>query len=66
MDSVIAFIFLLTIVAGGFIFYRQMMSRLAVIHDLVNSNLTKVQADLKIALKRIEILESHLARGIDR
>lgn len=66
MDSVIAFIFLLTIVAGGFIFYRQMMSRLAVIHDLVNSNLTKVQADLKIALKRIEILESHLARGIGR
>lgn len=34
--------------------------RLVVIHDLVNSNLTRVQADLQMAQKRIEVLEQHL------
>ena len=35
--------------------------RLDVIHDLVNSNLTRVQADLVAAQERIETLEKHLA-----
>lgn len=35
--------------------------RLVVIHDLVNSNLTRVQADLKVAENRIAKLEAALA-----
>jgi len=31
-----------------------------VIHQLTNSNLTSVKADLAIALKRIEVLEGHI------
>lgn len=48
--------------AGLTITFHQLTQRLDVIHDLVNSNLTKVQADLKIALTRIETLEGHLSR----
>jgi hypothetical protein len=47
----------------GAIGHRQTTARLGEIHTLVNSNLTKVQADLKIALERIELLEQHLAKA---
>jgi hypothetical protein len=50
------------LVLGGFWFYRKMTAQLMVIHDLVNSNLTKVQADLKVALDRIEQLETYITR----
>lgn len=36
--------------------------RLEVIHDLVNSNLTRVQADLVVAQQRIAVLEDHLVQ----
>ena len=36
---------------------------LGVIHDLVNSNLTRVSADLEIANKRIETLEAALVEN---
>lgn len=36
--------------------------KLDVIHDLVNSNLTRVQADLVVAQRRIAVLEDHLVQ----
>lgn len=42
----------------GMIFLHR---QLAAIHDLVNSNLTKVQADLAVADARIRQLEDHIA-----
>jgi hypothetical protein len=36
-----------------------------VIHQLTNSNLTSVKADLAIALKRIETLEGHIVGMIE-
>jgi hypothetical protein len=36
-------------------------AQLRVIHDLVNSNLTRVTADYEIARSRIETLEEHIA-----
>jgi hypothetical protein len=59
MSVVIAAIILL---CGAAIMYRQFTKRLIVIHDLVNSNLTKVKADLEVALDRIQVLETILTR----
>lgn len=43
-----------------FVMYHLTNRRLEVIHDLVNSNLTRVQADLIMAQQRVERLENHL------
>ncbi len=45
------------VVAGMIFLHRQ----LGAIHELVNSNLTKVQTDLSIADARIRQLERHIA-----
>lgn len=58
-------VFAIVLLSALGIVYRQLMSQLGEIHVLVNSNLTKVQADLTIALQRIEILESALTRERD-
>lgn len=58
-------IVILTIVivegVSTYVMYHLTNRRLHVIHDLVNSNLTRVQADLQMAQQRIAILEQHLA-----
>jgi hypothetical protein len=59
MSVVIAAI---VIISGAAVMYRQGTKRLDIIHHLVNSNLTKVQADLEIALDRIQTLETILTR----
>ena len=51
------------IILGATVMYRQFVKRLDIIHHLVNSNLTKVQADLEIALDRIQTLETLLTSG---
>jgi len=44
------------------ILYILIRRQLSSIHTLVNSNLTSVKADLKIALNRIRILEELLGK----
>lgn len=46
-------------------FGRGNANKLNVIHSLTNSNLTKVTADLQIALRRIDELETHI-KGIGK
>lgn len=52
------------LILAGVIFttQRTLGRQLVVIHDLVNSNLTRVTADLVLAQQRIETLEKHIAR----
>lgn len=50
----------IAVLTGVILVYRQLAGQLGEIHTLVNSNLTKVQADLTIALQRIETLEKAL------
>jgi hypothetical protein len=45
---------------GMYVVYWQIAKSLSVIHDLVNSTLTKAQTDLEIANRRIEVLETHI------
>lgn len=47
--------------AGIYIIYQALTAQLKIIHDLVNSNLTRVQADLNIALDCIAMLELYIA-----
>lgn len=47
-------------IIGTLITYHLLVQRLAEIHILVNSNLTRVQKELEVALVRIEVLESLL------
>ena len=47
-------------IVGMFLVYWQIAKSLAVIHDLVNSTLTKAQTDLELANRRIETLEAHI------
>lgn len=46
-------------------FGRGNANKLNVIHNLTNSNLTKVTVDLEIALRRIDELETHI-KGIGK
>jgi hypothetical protein len=57
MNSLLQVVVIAALIAEGLILNRQ----LRVIHDLVNSTLTKVQADVAVAEKRIEVLEAHIA-----
>jgi len=50
------------IIAGLLIETFILNRQLRVIHDLVNSTLTKAQADVAVAQQRIEVLEAHIAR----
>ena len=61
MNSAILIITMATVVVGLYLAVRQINGQLLVIHDLVNSNLTRVTADLKIAEKRIAQLEEHIS-----
>jgi hypothetical protein len=45
---------------GMYVVYWQIAKSLSVIHDLVNSTLTKAQTDLEMANRRIEVLEAHI------
>jgi len=61
--STVTSVILVVVVAASIstiVTYVLLVRRLVVIHDLVNSNLTRVQADLTMAQRRIEILEKHL------
>lgn len=53
-----AFVFVALVLA---IVRREINAQLGVIHDLVNSNLSKVTTDLKLAEQRIAQLERHIA-----
>jgi hypothetical protein len=57
MNYLLNVVTLATIIIMGYIGNRQ----LQVIHNLVNSTLTKAQADVELAQKRIEVLETHIA-----
>lgn len=52
------------LILAGVIFttQRTLGKQLVVIHDLVNSNLTRVTAYLTMAQQRIEVLEAHIAK----
>jgi hypothetical protein len=53
---------LLAVIIVGLLIETWILNRqLRVIHDLVNSTLTKAQADVAVAQQRIEVLESHIA-----
>jgi hypothetical protein len=59
----VSFLLLVTVVAAIIsllVSHVLTTRRLDVIHDLVNSNLTRVQSDLVMAQRRIEVLEQHL------
>ena len=61
--STVTSVILVVVVAASIstvVTYVLLVRRLIVIHDLVNSNLTRVQADLTMAQSRIETLEKHL------
>ena len=49
-------------VIGTVITYHLIVKRLETIHDLVNSNLTRVKQELEVALTRIDALESLLSQ----
>jgi hypothetical protein len=52
---------LLTLILAGLMVGAYLLNRqLKVIHDLVNSTLTKAQTDLELANRRIEVLEAHI------
>ncbi len=52
------------VLAGAVLITARMISKqLVVIHDLVNSNLTRVTADFEIARRRIETLEAHITQS---
>jgi len=53
----ITIISLVILIAVLVVVWRQIANQLDSIHLLVNSNLTKVSADLEIALDRIHTLE---------
>jgi hypothetical protein len=55
--AVIAILFLGVVI---FVSQRSLGKQLAVIHDLVNSNLARVTTDFEIAKTRIETLERHI------
>ena len=57
MTNVMVFLVVGVVVTGMVFLHRQ----LAAIHELVNSNLTRVETDLAIAQRRIKTLESHIA-----
>jgi len=57
MNSVL----LVAIIVGLLIETIVLNRQLHVIHDLVNSTLTKAQADVAVAQQRIEVLEAHIA-----
>ena len=50
-------VFTVVLVVGMVALHRQ----LAAIHELVNSNLTKVQTDLALADARVRSLEDHIS-----
>ena len=56
MSNVFLALILSILVVGAYVLNRQ----LRVIHDLVNSTLTKAQTDLELANRRIEVLEAHI------
>lgn len=54
---------LIVILIGALVVVYVLINRqLGTIHTLVNSNLTRVRADLEIALARIETLEKLLTK----
>jgi hypothetical protein len=55
-----SYILVAVFIAGLYLVYWQIAKSLAVIHDLVNSTLTKAQSDLELANRRIEVLEAHI------
>jgi hypothetical protein len=55
-----SYVLVLVFILGMYLFYWQIAKSLAVIHDLVNSTLTKAQTDLELAKRRIETLEAHI------
>ncbi len=63
-----SFVFVAVVVAGSLtmvgtvITYHLIVKRLETIHDLVNSNLTRVKQELEVALTRIDALESLLSQ----
>jgi hypothetical protein len=63
VDLVILVIAVAAIASTVLVVQHNLNKRLAVIHDLVNSNLTRVTADLKVAEQRIETLEQSIAHG---
>ena len=63
-----SFVFVAVVVAGSLtmvgtvITYHLIVKRLETIHDLVNSNLTRVKQELEVALTRIDALETLLSQ----
>jgi hypothetical protein len=57
MSNTLLVLILAVLVVGAYLLNRQ----LRVIHDLVNSTLTKAQTDVELANRRIEVLEAHIA-----
>jgi hypothetical protein len=55
-----SYILVLAVIVGMYLMYWQIAKSLSVIHDLVNSTLTKAQTDLELANRRIETLEAHI------
>ena len=56
MSNFLLSLIIAALVVGAYLLNRQ----LKVIHDLVNSTLTKAQTDLELANRRIEVLEAHI------
>jgi hypothetical protein len=56
MSNALLALILSVLMVGAYLLNRQ----LRVIHDLVNSTLTKAQTDLELANRRIEVLEAHI------
>jgi hypothetical protein len=54
----------IAVMVASWVMYRLITRQLMTIHDLVNSNLHRVQSDLKIALDRIETLEMILTKEL--
>ena len=59
--TTLGLVILVALIVSSMVSHVLTTRRLDVIHDLVNSNLTRVQADLDMAQKRIELLEKHIA-----
>ena len=57
MSNALLVLILAVLIVSAYLVNRQ----LSVIHDLVNSTLTKAQTDVELAKRRIEVLEAHIA-----
>ena len=56
------YLMVIVVLIATALLYVLLTKQLRTIHRLVNSNLARVQADLKIALDRISVLEQILSK----